>query len=229
MKHQKNRFGLGTRRIGAGLTAIAAIFTLGGMDGASCPSTTTPIGGNCGTAVSNPPQVIAADHVLGEATAPVVVFEYSDLQCPFCGSFDRNQFPTLQTDYIDTGKVRLVFRHFPLTSLHADAERAAEASECASDQDMFFEFIKEVFSDATRQQNLSADVLRQIADEVGLDLTAYDACILAAAKGPRVDQDVNSGTALGVPATPTFYVNGIQANANTLFDIIDCEVTKAGG
>lgn len=211
------------------MTAVAAIFMLGGMDSASCPSTSVPIGGNCGTAVSNPPQVLAADHILGEADAPVVVFEYSDLQCPFCGSFDRNQFPTLQSDYIDTGKVRFVFRHFPLTNLHADAQRAAEASECAADQDMFFEYIKAVFSDATRQQNLSAAVLREIADEVGLDLTAYDACIAAAAKGPRVEQDVNSGTALGVPGTPTFYVNGIQTNSNTLKDVIDCEITKAGG
>ncbi len=227
--HQVNRFGMGTRRVGGGLALIAAAFMLGGMDSASCPSTTTPIGGNCGTPVSNLPQVIASDHVLGEADAPVLVFEYSDLQCPFCGAFDRNQFPTLKTDYIDMGKVRYVYRHFPLTMTHADAERAAEASECASDQDMFFEYIKEVFSDATRQQNLSADVLREIADEVGLDLTDYDACIAAASKGPRVDQDVNSGNALSVSGTPTFFVNGIRANTATLFDVIDCEVTKAGG
>ena len=228
--NDQSRFGTGSRRLGRGLALIAAAFMLGGMDSTSCPTTTTPpLGGNCGTPVSNPPQVIAADHVLGDATAPVLVFEYSDLQCPFCGAFDRNQFPMLMTDYIDTGKVRYVYRHFPLTNIHPDADRASEASECASDQDMFFEFVKEVFSDATRQQSMSAAVLRTIADEAGLDLTAYDACIAAAAKGPRVDQDVNSGTALGVTGTPTFFVNGIRANTTTLFDIIDCEVTKAGG
>lgn len=228
MQHKRS-FGLGTRRIGSGILMIAATFSLGGMNGTSCPSTTTPIGGNCGTPVSNPPQVIAADHVLGQADAPVVVFEYSDLQCPFCGAFDRTQFPTLKSDYIDTGKVRFVYRHFPLTDSHPDAQRAAEASECASDQDMFFEFITEVFSDATRQQNLSAAVLRDIAEEAGLDLTLYDACILADNKESRVEQDVNSGTALGVPGTPTFYVNGIQASSGTLFDVIDCEIAKAGG
>lgn len=226
---QKNYFGSGPRRIGTGLTIIASVFMLGGMSSTSCPSTTIPIGGNCGTPVNNPPQEISSDHTLGDANAPVLVFEYSDLQCPFCGSFDRNMFPTLKSDYIDTGKVRFVFRHFPLTNLHADAQRAAEASECAADQSMFFEYIEAVFSDATRQSDLSATVLRDIADEVGLDLTAYDTCIAADAKGPRVEQDVNSGTALGVPGTPTFFVNGIQASTLTLFDLIDCEVTKAGG
>ncbi|MCA9256420.1 MAG: DsbA family protein [Phycisphaerales bacterium] len=220
---------MGSRRIGAILSLMAAVFMLGGMDSASCPTTTTPVGGNCGTPVSNPPSVIASDHVLGESSATVLVVEYSDLQCPFCGSFDRNQFPTLKSDYIDTGKVRFVYRHFPLTSIHADAERAALASECAADQDMFFEYIGEVFSDATRQQNLSAAVLREIADEVGLDLTAYDACIAADAKGPRVDQDVNSGNALGVSGTPSFFVNGILTNASGLFDVIDCELAKNGG
>lgn len=225
---QKIEFSKRARRLGAVSMCVAAALVMVGT-GSSCPTTTIPIGGNCGTPVNNPPQVISSDHVLGESNAPVTVVEYSDLQCPFCGSFDRNQFPTIKSDYIDTGKVRFVYRHFPLSNLHPDAQRAAEASECAADQGMFFEFIEEVFSDATRQQNLSAAVLRDIADTVGLDLTAYDACIAADNKGTRVDQDVNSGTALGVPGTPTFFVNGIQASAATLTGVIDCEITKAGG
>jgi protein-disulfide isomerase len=134
----------------------------------------------------------------------------------------------LQTNYIDMGKVRYVYRHFPLDQ-HMDAQAAAEASECAADQDKFFEFVHEVFSDASRQSDMPADVLRDIAEEAGLDLTMYDACIAADAKAARVNQDVTSGTALGVSGTPTFYVNGIVANTATLFDIIDCELARLGG
>ncbi len=211
------------------LRIVAAIALFGAMSGATCPGTGPVTPGTCGNRLDSPPSMIASDHVLGDAAAPVTVFEYSDLQCPFCGSFDRNQFPKLQSDYIDMGLVRYVYRHFPLENPHPDARAAAEASECAADQDLFFEFIHAVFSDATRQQDMSADVLREIADEAGLDLTLYDACITADGKGPRVDQDVNSGNALGVGGTPTFFVNGISANSQTLFDVIECELARLGG
>ena len=105
--HQQNRYGAGTRRVGAGLMMFAALFTLTGMSGTECPDTTPGNGnnnGSCGTPVNSLPQITASDHVLGDANAPVTVFEYSDLQCPFCGRFDRNEFPDLMTNYIDTGK-----------------------------------------------------------------------------------------------------------------------------
>lgn len=203
---------------------VAALFFTTGMDGTACPTTNVP---NVPGGPNTPggPQVISSDHVLGDNAAPVTVIEYSDLQCPFCGAFDRTQFPMLQSMYIDTGKVRYVYRHFPLDSVHPNARAAAEASECAADQDLFFEFIHAVFAD---QSDLSADGLRDLAETAGLNLTQYDACIAADGKEARVNQDVASGTALGVSGTPTFYVNGVAANSNTVFDEIDRQLDALG-
>lgn len=209
------------------LCALAGLFFASGMDGTNCGGPPGSNGNNNGNNNSNSngsggPQLLSSDHTLGDVNAPVKVFEYSDLECPFCGAFARNQFQTLKTDYIDTGDVLFVYRHFPLTNIHADAQGAAEASECAADQDMFWEFIELVFEN---QPDESAATLRDHAEALGLDLAAYDACI-AAGKEQRVQQDVTSGTALGVDATPTFFVNGTKTSATNLFDVID---EKLGG
>ncbi len=217
------RLSAATRR-GLSLMVLTGLFFASGMDGANCGG---PPGNNNGNNNNNNngsggPQLLADDHTLGDPNAPVKVFEYSDLECPFCGAFSRNQFQTLKTDYIDTGDVLFVYRHFPLNNIHPDAQGAAEASECVAEQDMFFEFIEMVFEN---QPDESAETLRDHAEALGLDLAAYDACI-AEGRAQRVQRDVNSGTALGVSSTPTFYVNGTAANTGNLFDVID---QKLGG
>lgn len=84
------------------------------------------------------------DHVLGDMNAKVTLIEYSDFQCPFCDKFFRETYPLLKKEYVDTGKVRLVYRHFPL-SFHPLAEPAARASECANEQGKFWEMHDGIF------------------------------------------------------------------------------------
>jgi protein-disulfide isomerase len=82
--------------------------------------------------------------VLGKSDAPVTIVEFSDFECPYCARFMKDTYPQIKTKYIDTGKVRVVFRHFPL-SFHASAQKAAEAGECAARQGKFSEFHELVF------------------------------------------------------------------------------------
>jgi len=212
------------RRRWASVLVLALLVAGTGMTADGCPGT-TPMIPDTPDIPNGGPEVLAGDHTLGEADAPVTVVEYSDLQCPFCGQFDRLQFPGIKTDFIDTGKVRFVYRHFPLDSIHPDARGAAEASECAAQQDMFFEFITAVFDD---QSALSAADLRQVADDLGLDLDAYDTCVAAAATPILVNEDVNSGNALGVASTPTFFVNAETANLNNVRETIERELDRLG-
>lgn len=170
------------------------------------------------------------DHILVKdgATPTVTVVEYGDLQCPACGFFARTHFDRLKTDYIDTGKIRYVFRHYPLNS-HPRAIPLAEGAECVANQtgDDFFPYIEDVFAD---QSDLSDDRIRSLAESLGADLDAFDACLSGDSELIRVDQDRNTGDALNVEVTPTFFVedervgrSGQSVNqiAEDLFTAID--------
>lgn len=198
----------GIRRItsfAAYSAVFALIFAAGGMDGASC--TPDPNGGGGGGGGSAP-QIVPTDHILGDANAPVTVVEYADFECPFCGRFARETFPAIKQQYIDTGKVRWVFRHFPLRSIHPNAEGAARATECADDQGQFWAYHDEVYEN--QSAGLQSAKLKEYATNVGLNRSLFDPCADGDSKAVRVQTDVNSGTALGVSSTPTFYVNKVK-------------------
>lgn len=186
---------------------ILALLATGLCMGSDCggpspigPAASLPVG-------AGGPVVLPTDHVLGDPAAPVTVVEYGDYQCPFCGAFARSEFPTLKRQYIDTGRIRFVYRHFPLRTpgkIHDRAEQAARAAECASDRGAFFEYHEQV---TANQSDLSDEALRRYATNVGLSRPAFDACLAGGAKASRIQQDVASAAALNVAATPTFFVN----------------------
>lgn len=97
--------------------------------------------------------------VLGNANAPVTVIEFSDFQCPFCESFFKNTFPSLKKDYIDTGKVKFYYRQFPLTSIHPNAQEAAEAAECANEQNKFWQYHDMLFQQQSSWESLPTDAI----------------------------------------------------------------------
>lgn len=150
-------------------------------------------------------RVAADDHVLGSAEAPVTVIEYGDFQCPVCGEFDAETFPAIRAAYIDTGKVRWVFRHFPLRAIHPQAENAARAAECAGAQGVFWEYGELLFSN---QSALGTDDLVAYANQLGLDASGLWQCVETDVTAERVQRDVSSGQALGVTGTPTFFIDG---------------------
>jgi protein-disulfide isomerase len=143
---------------------------------------------------------------LGRADAPVVIVEFSDLQCPYCRRFDQQTLPWLRKEYIDTGKVRFESRDFPL-EFHAQAMAAALLARCAAREGKFWELREAVFS---VQGSLAADGLEQAAKAVGLapELRARcdsDAAIIT----QTIRAETEAGQAIGVRGTPSFLVGRV--------------------
>jgi len=139
---------------------------------------------------------------LGSSTAKVVVVEYSDFQCPYCGKFARETFATIEERYITPGKVRYAFRNFPLDEAHPKASKAAEAAECANQQGKFWEMHARLF---TNQQALDPGDLLAHAKSVGVDESAFQKCLNGAAKA-KIKKDFNEGLKADVGGTPTFLI-----------------------
>lgn len=141
---------------------------------------------------------------LGRKDAKVTIVEFSDLQCPFCKRFHEDAFPQLKREYIDTGKVRFSYRHFPLP-IHPQAPKAAEAAACANDQGKFWPLVDAIFAD---QANIQVADLKGKAKALGLNTGTFNSCLDSGEKKAEVDTDTADGTAAGVSGTPTFYIDG---------------------
>ena len=160
----------------------------------------------------------------GSKDAPVTIVEFSDFQCPFCKTAT-----TTVKQILDKypGKVRLVFRDYPLASIHPQAPKAHEAARCAAEQGKFWEYHDVLFE---RSPRLTPQDLKQYAQELKLDAAAFDQCLDSGKFVAEVDKDFQEGLALGLTGTPSFFINGRQivgAQPLTAFQkIIDGELAK---
>ena len=144
--------------------------------------------------------VRADSHMTGDPRAAVTVVEFGDIQCPACSAAEATA-REIRKRY---GKqIRFVFRQFPLPRIHAYAEKAAEATECAAAQGKFWEALEEFYSGQT---DLSDTALLQYAGKLGLNVEQFRQCLSSGAMAARVREDVEDGKALGVDRTPTFFV-----------------------
>jgi protein-disulfide isomerase len=138
----------------------------------------------------------------GPATAPVTIIEFSDFQCPFC----QRVAPTLKQVREKYGdRVRIVWKDFPLTSIHPQAFKAAEAGNCAREQGKFWEYHDRLFAN---QQALQPELLKKHAADAGLDAAKFNACLDTAKYSDRVQAQMGIGTGLGVQSTPSVFING---------------------
>lgn len=154
------------------------------------------------TAPASPiPAVTSADHIRGNKNAKVVIVEYGDIQCPYCGAFHPTMLQVMK-DYGD--KVEWVFRHFPL-SFHPNAQPAAVASECASEQGKFWEFLDAMYAD---QNSLATDFYVKTATSLGLNVTQFKSCLTSGKYDKLIANDESAGEAAGVNGTPTTFING---------------------
>jgi protein-disulfide isomerase len=144
------------------------------------------------------------DPVLGPDDAPITLIEFSDYECPYCRRWHLEVFPRLLENYSD--KIRFVYRDFPLTSIHPNAVPAAEAANCAHEQDMFWEFNEALFS---MRLGLNQDAYLAYAEELELDLEAFSECVSSGRHQAEVLADLQWASNLGVRSTPTFFLNGI--------------------
>jgi protein-disulfide isomerase len=170
--------------------------------------------------------IAAHDPSRGPANAPITIVEFSEYQCPFCARVT----PTLKAlEQKYAGKVRLVFKDFPLQN-HQQAPKAAEAAHCAGDQGKYWELHDRLFAN---QQLLQVPELKKHAAAVGLDQAAFDQCLDSGKHTDNVQADLDLGSQMGVGSTPTLYINGrlvTGAQPLAVFEnIIDEELARKGG
>lgn len=151
-------------------------------------------------------------YVIGSADAPVEIVEYADFQCPACANFDQVQWPDVKARLIDTGKLRLRYRDYPLDEIHPQARIAAHAAACADDQGRFWQMKNGIYSRqndwAFKSGSKPYDVLGEIAGAVGADVNAWQACMKAGTHAARIEASHAEALRVGAPSTPTFLIGG---------------------
>jgi len=163
----------------------------------------------------------AGSYSIGDADAPVVLVEFTDFQCPFCSRHFLETYPQIVTDYVDTGQVRYVFLDFPLSSIHPQAQAAAEAARCAGDQGAYLAMHDALFA---RQgewngRDDAATIFGSFASELGLDGEAFTACLDSGQHAAEVQADLEQGISLGVDGTPAFFLNGRFLSGAQPYDV----------
>jgi protein-disulfide isomerase len=144
------------------------------------------------------------DAFKGDKNAPITIIEFSDYECPFCTRFYTQTLAQIQKEYIDTGKVKFVYRDFPL-GFHQNAQKAAEAAECAGEQDKYFELHDKLFDNGVAGGIAS---FKQFAGQIGLNQGDFDNCLDSGKMASEVKKDFQDGQSYGVSGTPAFFVNG---------------------
>jgi protein-disulfide isomerase len=162
-------------------------------------------------------------HIRGNPSAPITLVEYSDMQCPFCNRFHPTVKKLLET-YPD--KIRWVYKHFPLDSIHPQATPAAEASECIAEQkgnDGFWKFVDGVFENQSR---IGPQLFEELASQIGVDMTKFKDCVSSRKYKDKVREDYREGISLGVRGTPGSFINGRSIPGAMPFEYVDSIVQQ---
>ena len=229
MRNTARRAGLGA------LVLLAAGFlaACGGDDDQSAPTATSAATSTTTASADGPrsehgqliaratiPLDLADGTAIGRADAPVVVEAFEDFGCSHCLHFTATIEPNLFEDYVARGKVRFVYRYFPLQQVTG---LAAIAAQCAAEQDKFWEYHKLLFIAQAEANNKSGpglgvafgpENLRTIAADAGLDSAAFETCAAGDAAFNVVQADLREANSLGLRGTPSFRINGEVLGAN---------------
>ncbi len=161
-----------------------------------------------------PPTLSSADHQRGANDAKVNIIVYTDFQCPFCKNY-HDTLNKVLTDY--PTEVKVVYKHFPLTSIHTYAQRAAEATECADDQGKFWEYVDKLFANQSLYNN---DYFSTAAEELGLNKTTFDSCLSSNKYASKVSKDYLEAISFGFQGTPASFVGTVIVNGAQPYEII---------
>lgn len=161
------------------------------------------------------------DHIRGNKNAKVTLVEFSDFQCPYCESFNKTVDKIL-AEYKD--KIRLVFKNYPLTTIHNMAQKAAEAAECAGQQNKYWEMHDKLFAN---QSTLSVENFKLWAKELGLKESTFKSCLDEGKTAAKVTADQAYGDSIGVNGTPTSYINGNLVAGAQSYDYVKNLIDQA--
>ena len=154
------------------------------------------------------------DPVIGDPNATISIIEFSDFQCPFCARFHIQTLPSILEEYVDQGKVKLIFRDFPIQNIHPNALPASVAAECANEQGKFKEMHDELFDNQKEWSGLETanamSLFSQYALEMGLEQEIFDSCLTNGKYIEEIRNDLNDGRTYGVSGTPGFFIGNDQ-------------------
>jgi protein-disulfide isomerase len=164
------------------------------------------------------------DMALGAAKAPVIITEYASMTWPHCASFEQNVFPMLRSKYIDTGKVRFVFREYPLDITAAAASMVARCA-AGDDAEKFFGIIDLLFKQQDQLLAQTLDTLNRIGEQAGMSEQAVMACEKNQALLDNLSADQKFAfEVVKVEATPTFVINGEKLKGDMAFEVLDQKI-----
>jgi protein-disulfide isomerase len=144
------------------------------------------------------------DHILGSLDAPVKIVEYSDLECPFCKTFQQTM-RRMMSEYGKDGKVAWIYRHYPLEQLHPKAKQSAIASECAGElggNEKFWAYIDKYYEITPANNEIDLAELPRIAKEIGLDQSRFETCLNSGKYGQKIEDSIKDALAAGAQGTP---------------------------
>ena len=200
---RKVLFSLSVVLILAGCSNLRASL-LGAGDTASPPSA-QGVNDQAPSKITVRPVDAKNDHIRGDKNAKITIVEYSDLECPFCKNFHNTMIQVLDAN---KANVRWVYRHFPLDSLHSQARKEALASECASEQGKFWEFIDLVFQETTSNDGLDLAKLPDYARRINLNVNQFNACVSSEKYAAAIREDEQDAQAAGARGTPYSVILG---------------------
>lgn len=187
---------------------------------------------NRGETVASPPvsfEEDSGDHPFtGDEDAPVIMMWFLDFECPFCEQFFSNTFPLIKENFINTGKVKFVYRDFPL-EFHTNAKSAAIAAHCAEEQggnDIYAGYSEGLFKNRT---SLGADLYKELAEELSLDLPQFGQCVESEKYLDKVESDIAKATALGIQSSPSFIINGRMVVGAQPYEVFEEAILEALG
>lgn len=167
------------------------------------------------------------DAYIGDKNAPITIVEFSDYQCPFCRKFYNDTLPALKEKYIDTGKVKLVYRDFPL-NFHKDAIPAAAAAECVRQQTdnlTYFAFHDKIYDEQNKSGsgtvNIPDENLIQFATELNVNIDKFNECRSSEKTLAEINSDLQEGAQYGVTGTPAFFINGTRLEGAQPFEAFE--------
>jgi protein-disulfide isomerase len=161
------------------------------------------------------------DPILGPQDAPITLIEFSDYECPYCRKWHAEVFPRLQEAF--PGQIRYVYRDFPLVSIHSNAAPAAEAANCAGDQEKYWEYNEMLFS---MERSLNQESYVEYARELALDIDQFSQCLESRQYQEEVSSDYEYAANLGIRSTPTFFINGIAIVGAQPFEVFEDLINK---
>lgn len=179
-------------------------------------------------AANDTPATPDDDPVLGQADAPITLIEFTDYQCPFCNRHFTQTYGQIKKDYVDTGKVKLVVRDFPL-SFHPNAQKAAESAECAGKQDKYYAMHDLLFSKQGEWSNLSpaVDQFKQYAADLKLATAQFNKCLDSGETAAEISKDTTDGSTSGIDGTPGFWILGPKGKTQKISGAFPYDTFKA--